>query len=57
MANRPAFGQLMAKATVRERDLFGFPKPGHPYWTAQTLADVAERFPGIDLGEYASVSG
>ena len=35
-----------------ERDLFGFPKPGDPYWNEQTLADVAARYPGMDLTPY-----
>ncbi len=52
LANRPAFTTLMANATVRERDLFGFPAPGHEYWNEQTLVDVAARWTGIDLTPY-----
>jgi hypothetical protein len=37
---------------VRERDLFGFPRPGDPYWNEQSLADVAVRYPGIDMQPY-----
>jgi hypothetical protein len=37
---------------VRQRDLFGFPRPGDPYWNDDTLAGVAERYPGIDLTPY-----
>ena len=33
-------------------DLFGFPPPGHPYWNEQTLADVALRYPGLDVEPY-----
>ncbi|MEM8925057.1 MAG: phytanoyl-CoA dioxygenase family protein [Actinomycetota bacterium] len=51
-ANRPGWAEFMARATVRERDLFGFPKPGDPYWNAQTLADVAARYPAMDMAPY-----
>jgi hypothetical protein len=53
LANRPAFVSLMANTTPRERDLFGFPPPGHEYWNEQTRADVADRWPGIDLTPYS----
>jgi hypothetical protein len=36
----------------RERDLFGWPPAGSEYWNAQTLRDVALRYPGIDLTPY-----
>lgn len=48
----PAWVQLMERATVRERDLFGFPPPGHAYWNDQTLADVRARYPGMDMAPY-----
>ena len=46
------WSKLIPQCTVRERDLFGFPRPGHPYWNEQTLADVALRYPGLDIGPY-----
>jgi len=46
------WAKLMPKCTVRERDLFGFPRPGDPYWNDQTLADVALRYPGMDMTPY-----
>ncbi len=46
------WAKLIPRCTVRQRDLFGFPRPGDPYWTEQTLAEVAERYPGIDLRPY-----
>jgi hypothetical protein len=46
------WAKLVPQCTVRERDLFGFPRPGHEYWTEQTIADVAERYPGIDMSPY-----
>jgi hypothetical protein len=44
----------MANASPRERDLFGFPPPGHEYWNEQTLRDVAARWPGIDMTPYGA---
>jgi hypothetical protein len=46
------WAKLMPRCSVRERDLFGFPRPGDAYWNEQTLADVALRYPGIDLTPY-----
>ena len=43
---------LLPECTVRERDLFGFPRPGDAYWNEQTLADVAARYPGMDMNPY-----
>jgi hypothetical protein len=43
---------FVPECTVRQRDLFGFPRPGHDYWNEQTLADVALRYPGIDMAPY-----
>jgi hypothetical protein len=46
------WAKFIPQCTVRQRDLFGFPRPGDPYWTPETLAGVAERYPGIDLTPY-----
>ena len=46
------WAKLMPQCTVRERDLFGFPRPGDGYWNEQTLADVAARYPGMDMTPY-----
>ena len=46
------WARLIPQCSVRQRDLFGFPRPDDPYWNAETLAGVAERYPGIDLGPY-----
>jgi hypothetical protein len=46
------WARLMPQCSVRERDLFGFPRPGDPYWSEETLAGVAARYPGIDLSPY-----
>jgi len=36
-------------STPRELELFGFPPPGHPIWTATVLDLTAKRYPGLDL--------
>ena len=46
------WAKLIPQCSVRERDLFGFPRPGDPYWTDQTRADVAARYPGLDMSPY-----
>jgi hypothetical protein len=46
------WAKLIPQCTVRERDLFGFPRPGHAYWNEQTLADTAARYPGMDMAPY-----
>jgi hypothetical protein len=48
------WAKLIPRCSVRERDLFGFPRPGDPYWNEETLAGVADRYPGIDLEPYRS---
>ena len=40
---------FVPRATERQLTVLGFPAPGHPYWTAKTLAGVAARYPLLDL--------
>lgn len=53
-ANTEAWGQFVARATPRQLELFGFPAPGHEFWTDETLADLALRYPGIDVRNWRS---
>ena len=46
------WARFLPQCSVRQRDLFGFPRPGDPYWTDETLDGVAARYPGIDLEPY-----
>jgi hypothetical protein len=46
------WAKLIPQCSVRERDLFGFPRPGDAYWNDQTRAGVAQRYPGIDMTPY-----
>ena len=48
-AYRTEWPEFVARATVRQLELFGFPPPGHPYWTAATVDGVALRYPGLDV--------
>ena len=47
--------RLVARATVDQRCVLGFPAPGHPYWTPETLAAVRARYGelGMDVSPYA----
>jgi len=51
------WARFIPQCSVRQRDLFGFPRPGDPYWTDETLDGVAARYPGLDLAPYRVVSG
>jgi hypothetical protein len=51
-ANRAGWTELMSRASVRERALFGFPPPGHAYWNDQTVRDVGARYPDMDMTPY-----
>ena len=44
-----AWHRFMRHATVRQLTVLGFPKPGDAYWTAETLAGVAARYPSLDM--------
>ena len=46
------WAKFIPQCTERQRDLFGFPRPGDPYWSEETLLGVAARYPGIDLEPY-----
>jgi len=48
----PHWGELIERATPRQRSVLGFPAPGDPYWDEQTLADTQARYPRIDLAPY-----
>ena len=36
----------------RQREAVGFPPPGSEYWTEETLAAVAMRYPKMDMAPY-----
>lgn len=43
---------MIERATPRQRELFGFPAPGDPYWDPQTLHDVQSRYPAMNMIPY-----
>ena len=47
-----SFSAWVEQATLEERELIGFPAPKDDYWTAETLAGVAARFPNMDMSPY-----
>jgi hypothetical protein len=51
-AIRPSWHELVNRASARQVLLFGFPPPGHPYWTPATLEGVAQRYPSFDLSPW-----
>ena len=44
-----AWHRFMRHAALRQLTALGFPKPGDPYWTTETLAGVAARYPSLDM--------
>ncbi len=50
--NTAEMRRFIEQATPRQRSVIGFPRPGHPYWNAETLAGVAARYPAMDMAPY-----
>jgi len=50
----PRWYDFVEQAGPRQLELFGFPAPGHPYWTDETLDGVGQRYPGLDLTPWRS---
>jgi hypothetical protein len=48
----PEWHKFVSQASVRQLAVFGFPKPGDRYWTDETLAGVAARYPGLDMSPW-----
>ena len=46
--------RFVNRATPAQLQALGVPPPGHPYWTAETLAGTALRYPGLDLTPWRS---
>ena len=47
-----SFRIWVERASVEEREMLGFPAPGDTYWTEETRAGVAARFPDMDMTPY-----
>lgn len=48
-SNLDRFVRFAEGCTPRQLALFGVPEPGHPFWTADGLAEMAVRYPNLDL--------
>ena len=48
----PEWHNFVQQATPAQLTVLGFPPPGHPFWTEETLAGVAGRYPGLDLSPW-----
>jgi ectoine hydroxylase-related dioxygenase (phytanoyl-CoA dioxygenase family) len=53
----PEWHTFVQQATPRQLAVLGFPGPGHPYWTEETIAGVGARYPGLDLSPWRSALG
>lgn len=47
-ANKPGWHAFVTSATSRQLQLFGFPPPGHQYWSQRTVEGLQQRYPGFD---------
>jgi hypothetical protein len=43
------WNRFVPQASPRQLTVLGFPEPGHPYWTEETLRGVAGRYPQLDM--------
>ncbi|NED97858.1 phytanoyl-CoA dioxygenase family protein [Phytoactinopolyspora alkaliphila] len=48
-SHMPEWYRFVHRATPRQLELFGFPPPGHQFWTAETLDGMQQRYPHLDL--------
>jgi hypothetical protein len=48
----PGWAEFVERASVDQLGLFGFPPPGHSFWTAQTVQRLQERYPGLDTSPW-----
>ena len=51
-SNSDAWHAFVCAASPRQLELFGWPAPGHPYWTDETIAGVCERYPGFNAARW-----
>ncbi len=53
-ANSERWHDFVLRATPQQLALFGFPPPGHPYWTSETITGTGERYRGLDLSPWSA---
>ena len=55
MGEKPEMRSFIERATPAQRQVLGFPPPGHEYWNEETLAAVKLRYPRMDMKPYRLV--
>jgi hypothetical protein len=45
----PNWYEFVSQASPRQLQLFGWPAPGHSFWTDETLKAISERYPRLDV--------
>jgi Phytanoyl-CoA dioxygenase (PhyH) len=56
-SHEPAWYRFVARATPGQLRLFGFPPPGHAFWTAETVTGMEQRYPGRDWPAWLTAAG
>ena len=56
-SHEPAWYRFVARASPRQLQLFGFPPPGHPFWTSETVSGMGQRYPGPDWSAWLAGAG
>jgi hypothetical protein len=51
-ANHPTWVPFVERLTPDQLSVFGFPPPGHDYWTMATIDGVQRRYPGLDMAPW-----
>ena len=44
--------RYLEELSVEQRAVLGFPEPGDPYWTEETVDSVGQRYAGMDMSPY-----
>ncbi|MGF1600030.1 MAG: phytanoyl-CoA dioxygenase family protein [Acidimicrobiales bacterium] len=57
LAINRSFSAFVADSTPEDLALFGFPPPGHPYWTAAMVDGLAHLYPGLDIEPWRAALG
>ena len=50
--NVPGWQKFFSAASPEQLEVIGVPRPGHPYWTEQTIQGVNARYPGWNAEPY-----
>lgn len=55
LGEKPELHRFIERATPRQREVLGFPKPDDPYWTAEMVETVQRRYPGMNMAPYGAM--